>query len=232
MFYPFPKKIQLAASQAKWQLQSTQSVLVLVGVQQLKSQTDFNESILEANLLSLSKKAKALDIPVIDLNTDQSMYAMMQLGEFLSEGKQIIIAGLISPMLKQLIQHMSSISEQICIVNDAIVLDSQQQHIQWIANLTEQHLHHMNVQSVLRLWSLSAPTDYVLSEKGILLAIAEHLELEPLEIDPYRSLRAYGLDSIAMMSLIGLWRANGADIQYEFFAEHDTLAALLTKLKG
>lgn len=88
----------------------------------------------------------------------------------------------------------------------------------------------MNSYSVTRLWSLSAPTDYVLSAKGILLAVAEQLEMEPLQIDPLTDLRSYGLDSVGMVNLVGLWRASGANIRYEDFLQDASLKALLEKL--
>jgi Aryl carrier domain len=88
----------------------------------------------------------------------------------------------------------------------------------------------MSSYNLMRLWNLSAPTEFVLSAKGILLAIAEQLDMDALEIDPLIDLRSYGLDSIAMVSLIGLWRANGANIRYEDFLDDASLKALLEKL--
>ncbi len=35
MFYPLPKKIQLVTTQAKWSLSTMQSVLLVLGLQQL-----------------------------------------------------------------------------------------------------------------------------------------------------------------------------------------------------
>ena len=121
-------------------------------------------------------------------------------------------------------------TEQICVVDDAIMLNSQEQHIQWVDSITTQGLHHMNSYSVLRLWSLSAPKELIISAKGILLAVAEQLNMDALEIDPLQDLRSYGLDSVAMVSLIGLWRANGANIRYEDFLADASLKALLEKL--
>ncbi len=76
MLYSMPKKIQLAPSQAKWQLSSTQSVLVLVGLQNLRMQQGIQESGLMVNLIQLTNKAKALDIPIVDLYGDDLMQGM------------------------------------------------------------------------------------------------------------------------------------------------------------
>ncbi|CAB1213298.1 phosphopantetheine-binding protein [Acinetobacter bouvetii] len=227
MLYPMPKKIQLAPSQAKWQLSSTQSVLVLVGLQNLRMQAGIQDTDLMTNLIQISNKAKALDIPIVDLYGDDLMQGMQQLGEYASTHPQLIFAGQITPMLKQILPHLQSVTEQICVVDDAIHMHNQEQHIQWIDSISAQGLHHMNSYSVMRLWSLSAPKELILSAKGILLAVAEQLDIEPLEIDPLQDLRSYGLDSVAIVSLIGLWRANGANITYEDFLQHASLAKLL-----
>ena len=225
-----PKKIQFTPTQAKWQLSSTKSVLVLVGLQNLRMQVGIQDTDLMTNLIQITNKAKALEIPIIDLYGDDLLQGMQQLGEYATSHPQLIFAGQITPMLKQILPHLQSVTEQICVVDDAIELSSQEQHIQWVDSMTTQGLHHMNSYSVMRLWSLSAPKELILSAKGILLAVAEQLEMEPLEIDPLTDLRSYGLDSVAMVSLVGLWRANGANIRYEDFLEDTSLKALLEKL--
>ena len=230
MFYPMPKKIQFALSQAKWQLSSTQSVLVLVGLQNLRIQDGIQDTALMEHLIQLTNKAKALEIPIVDLYGDDLVQGMQQLGEYATAHPQLIFAGQITPMLKQILPHLHSVTEQICVVDDAIMLNSQEQHIQWVDSITTQGLHHMNSYSMLRLWSLSAPKELIISAKGILLAIAEQLNMDALEIDPLQDLRSYGLDSVAMVSLIGLWRANGANIRYEDFLADASLKALLEKL--
>lgn len=230
MFYPMPKKIQFALSQAKWQLSSTQSVLVLVGLQNLRIQDGIQDTALMEHLIQLTNKAKALEIPIVDLYGDDLLQGMQQLGEYATTHPQLIFAGQITPMLKQILPHLHSVTEQICMVDDAIMLNSQEQHIQWVDSITTQGLHHMNSYSVLRLWSLSAPKELIISAKGILLAVAEQLNMDALEIDPLQDLRSYGLDSVAMVSLIGLWRANGANIRYEDFLADASLKALLEKL--
>lgn len=76
MLYPMPKKIQFAPSQAKWQLSSTQSVLVLVGLQNLRMMQGIQDSVLMQNLIQISNKAKALDIPIVDLYGDDLIQGM------------------------------------------------------------------------------------------------------------------------------------------------------------
>ncbi|WP_180063554.1 phosphopantetheine-binding protein [Acinetobacter sp. YH16042] len=230
MLYPMPKKIQFAPSQAKWQLSSTQSVLVLVGLQNLRMQQGIQDTQLMENLIQLTNKAKALEIPIVDLYGDDLLQGMQQLGEYATTHPQLIFAGQITPMLKQILPHLYSVTEQICIVDDAIAMNNQEQHIQWVDSLSCQGIHHMSSYNLMRLWNLSAPTEFVLSAKGILLAIAEQLDMDALEIDPLTDLRSYGLDSVAMVSLIGLWRANGANIRYEDFLDGASLKALLEKL--
>ena len=230
MLYPMPKKIQFAPPLSKWQLSSTQSVLVLVGLQNLRMQQGIQDTQLMENLIQLTNKAKALEIPIVDLYGDDLLQGMQQLGEYATTHPQLIFAGQITPMLKQILPHLYSVTEQICIVDDAIVLNNQEQHIQWVDAMSGQGIHHMSSYNLMRLWNLSAPTEFVLSAKGILLAIAEQLDMDALEIDPLTDLRSYGLDSVAMVSLIGLWRANGANIRYEDFLDDASLKALLEKL--
>lgn len=225
MSYPMPKKIQLAPSNAKWSVASAQSVLLVVGMHDIRQQHD-NSELLD-HLNALIKKAKALEIQIVDIYGDDAQQGMQRLGELLSTHPQLMIAGKITATLKQLIAYFNSVTEQICIVDDAILLSNQEQHIQYIASISQLGLHHMNTYSLKRLWALSAPTAQILSAKGILLAIAEQLDLEPLEIDPTQDLTRYGLDSVAMVSLVGLWRANGANIRYEDFLEHKSLERLL-----
>ena len=231
MLYSLPKKVEMDLSQAKWRLESSQCVLVMVGLQSLRQMRHFEGSVLSEHLIALSKKAKALDILVLDLNPDQLMNAMLSLGDYVSQNKQIIIAGQITPTIKSIIQHISSITQQICMIDDALCLESKSQHIHWINSTVAMGLHHINTQTALRLWALSAPTEFILSEKGILFAIAEQLDMDALEIDPYCDLRRYGLDSIGIVSLTGLWRANGAHIRYEDFENGINLVDLIQRLK-
>ncbi|MDM1279206.1 acyl carrier protein [Acinetobacter indicus] len=227
MLYLMPKKIQLVPSQAKWQLASNESVLVLVGLQNLRMMVGIQDSDLMTHLIQISNKAKALDIPIVDLYGDDVLQGMQQLGEYASTHPQLIFAGQITPMLKQILPHLYSVTEQLCVVDDAILLANQEQHIQWIENISQQGLHHLTSYSLNRLWSLSAPLTYILSRKGILLAIAEQLDMDALDIDPHEDLRHYGLDSVSMVSLVGLWRANGANIRYEDLQSKPTLHGLL-----
>ncbi|MGA6877869.1 phosphopantetheine-binding protein [Acinetobacter sp. AND/436] len=232
MLYLMPKKIQLVPSQAKWQLASNESVLVLVGLQNLRMMVGIQDSDLMTHLIQISNKAKALDIPIVDLYGDDLMQGMQQLGEYASMHPQLIFAGQVTPMLKQILPHLMSVTDQIGVVDDAILLVNQEQHIQWIENISAQGIHHLNTYSLTRLWDLSAPSEYVLSTKGIMLAVAEQLDMDALEIDPYVDLKNYGLDSVAMVSLVGLWRANGANIRYEDLQSKPTLHGLLQILTG
>lgn len=232
MLYSLPKKVEMDLSQAKWRLESTESVLVVVGLQQLRQIVDFEGSELSEHLILLSKKAKALGIPILDLNSEQLMNAMVSLGDYVSQNKQIIFAGQITPTIKLVLQHISSITQQICMIDDAISLESKSHHIHWINSIVALGLHHMNTQTVLRLWALSAPTEFILSERGILLAVAEQLDMDALEIDPYYDLKLYGLDSVGIVSLVGLWRANGAHIRYEDFEKSIHLVDLIHHIKN
>lgn len=228
MFYPLPKKIQLASSQAKWALESRQSVLLLVDLEHL-SALDAEHAVLQ-HIQYMVKRAKALEIPIIKLKNSQDLHSMMTLGELVNLRQQVLVAGYITAQTKQCLAYLRSVTPHLCVVNDAIYLTNLEQHIQYIASVVEQQMHHMNCYSVLRLWSLSAPRSQILSSKGVLLAIAEHLALEPLEIDPDMDLRILGLDSVAMVSLVGLWRANGAEINYEAFQAQCSVKQLLQLL--
>lgn len=223
-----PKKIQFSQSQAKWQLATANSVLVLVGLQNLRMMAGIQDSDLMTHLIQISNKAKALDIPIVDLYGDDLIQGMQQLGEYASTHLQMIFAGQVTPMLKQILPHLQSVTEQICVVDDAILLLNQDQHIQWIENISAQGLHHMTSYSLARLWDVSAPSNYVLSTKGIMLAVAEQLNMDALEIDPYVDLKQYGLDSVAIVSLVGVWRAHGANVRYEDVLKHNSLHELVS----
>ena len=52
------------------------------------------------------------------------------------------------------------------------------------------------------------------------------VDIDALEIDPYVDLRNYGLDSVAVVSLVGVWRAHGDNIRYEDVRQHPSLHEL------
>lgn len=168
MLYAMPRKIQLSPSLAKWTLLSEESVLLVAGLNELRLLPDWEQSELNHNMLHTLKRAKALEIPVVDYSYQQDIQGLMQLGEQMTQRKQLIISGLISPQLKPLLSHLKSITDKVCLVDDAIQLTNQEQHIQWVENMTQQHVHHMNSHTVARLWSLTAPKEKILSYKGIL----------------------------------------------------------------
>ena len=227
MRYHLPKKIQLQSSHVKWTLQTEDSVLLIVGLEDLKQLSEWQNSALAEHIDQLCKRAQALEIPTIFLNQSVLNVGMMQLGQYMAASEvQLIIAGHISSLMKQVIQHTSSIIEKVCVVDDAVLANNLEQHIQWVDAQTTQNIHHMNSSSITRLWSLTAPKEMILSSKGVLLALAEHLDLAPLDIHPETDLREYGLDSVAMVTLIGLWRANGAEITYENFLKNNSLVKL------
>ncbi len=41
MFYPLPRKIQLAANTSNWSIESTQSILLMIGLNELKVLPDW-----------------------------------------------------------------------------------------------------------------------------------------------------------------------------------------------
>lgn len=232
MLYPLPKKIQFLPSQAKWSVHSNESVLLLIGLHELSHDLGAEQSELLKNLTQLVNKCKALEIPMIDVYGDDVIQGLQRLGELLSSRSQLMIAGKITPALKQILPHIQSVTEKICIVDDAVLLNSAEQHVQWIDTLTAQSLHHINTYTLKRLWSLSAPIEQVMSSKGILLAIAEQLDMDAMDIDPTMDLRDYGLDSIAIVTLVGLWRANGANVRYEDVLEQCSLQTLIPFVRG
>lgn len=227
MLYPMPKKIQFIPSQAKWQLSTTDSVLVLVGLQNLRAESGSQDTELMNNLLQISNRAKTLDIPIVDLYGDDLIQGMQQLGEYASTHPQLIFAGQISPMLKQIFPHLQSVTEQIAVVDDAISLNNQEQHIQWIDKNTEQGIHHISRYDLSRLWNLTAPSTYILSIKGLMLAVAEVLNIDVLEIDPYIELKHYGLTFAGCEYLLNLWRSHGANIEIQDFTLYPTLHDLV-----
>ena len=172
-----------------------------------------------------------LDIPILEIQSHDLNGGLMRLGQLVSVESQLIFIGKVSVLMKQIVQHAMSMTGKVCVVHDAILCEHQAQHIQCIDALVPQSVHHMNTYSLLRLWTLSAPKEQILSSKGVLLAVAEQLDLEPLEIDPTVDLRRYGLDSVAMVQLIALWRANGAQIRYEQFLQHASVNEIMSLLQ-
>ena len=82
----------------------------------------------------LSKRAQALEIPVMMIQSSQLQHTMLQLGQHLSSNTQaqVIMAGNLSPLFKQVMQLVLSITDYVAVVNDAILASSLEQHIQWI----------------------------------------------------------------------------------------------------
>ncbi|MCG9480415.1 acyl carrier protein [Acinetobacter pittii] len=233
MFYPLPRKIQLATSTSNWSIESTQSILLLVGLNELRVRPDWSEQPLAHHLELLSKRAQSLEIPVIFIDTAQLQQTMLELGQRLSSNTQaqVMMAGDLSPLFKQVMQLVLSITDQVSVVNDAILASSLEQHIQWVEKISFDSIQHVNTKTLIRLWSLSAPSSYILSDKGILLAIAEQVGRHPMEIHPEIDLRNYGLDQPAVNYLVDLWRANGARLSAEELMQAPTLQHIMQLLK-
>ncbi|AZC00240.1 acyl carrier protein [Acinetobacter pittii] len=233
MFYPLPRKIQLAASTSNWSIESAQSILLMVGLNELKLRPDWSEQPLANHLELLVKRAQSLEIPIIFIETSQLQQTMLELGQRLSSNTkaQVMMAGDLSPLFKQVMQLVLSITDQVSVVNDAILAANLEQHIQWVEKISFDHIKHLNTQSLMRLWSLSAPSSYILSDKGILLVIAEQLGRHPMEIHPEIDLRNYGLDQSAVNYLVDLWCANGASLSAEEIMQAPTLQHIMQLLK-
>ncbi|WP_245135855.1 acyl carrier protein [Acinetobacter nosocomialis] len=233
MFYPLPRKIQLAASTSNWPIESTHGILLMVGLNELENAPDWSHQPLADHLEMLSKRAQALEIPVIMIQSSQLQQAMLQLGQHLSSNTQaqVIMAGNLSSLFKQVMQLVLSITDYVAVVNDAILGSSLEQHVQWIEKISFDSIQHINTQTLMRLWSLSAPSSQVLSEKGILLAVAEQVGRHPMEIHPEIDLRNYGLDTAGVNYLVELWRANGASLSAEELMQTPTLQHIMQLLK-
>ncbi|NUG11095.1 acyl carrier protein [Acinetobacter seifertii] len=233
MFYPLPRKIQLAASTSNWSIESTHSILLMVGLNELENAPDWMNQPLADHLELLSKRAQALEIPVMMIQSSQLQQNMLQLGQQLSSNTQaqVIMAGNLSPLFKQVMQLVLSITDYVAVVNDAILAGSLEQHIQWIEKISFDSIQHINTQTLMRLWSLSAPSSQVLSDKGILLAVAEQVGRHPMEIHPEIDLRNYGLDAVGVNYLVELWRANGASLSAEELMQTPTLQHIMQLLK-
>ncbi|HDG7211216.1 acyl carrier protein [Acinetobacter nosocomialis] len=233
MFYPLPRKIQLAASTSNWPIESTHSILLMVGLNELENTPEWMNQPLADHLEMLSKRAQALEIPVMMIQSSQLQQAMLQLGQQLSSNPQaqVIMAGNLSPLFKQVMQLVLSITDYVAVVNDAILATSLEQHVQWIEKISFDSIQHINTQALMRLWSLSAPSSQVLSEKGILLAVAEQVGRHPMEIHPEIDLRNYGLDTAGVNYLLELWCANGASLSAEELMQTPTLQHIMQLLK-
>lgn len=233
MFYPLPRKIQLAANTSNWSIESTQSILLMIGLNELENAPDWAHQPLADHLELLSKRAQALEIPVIFIDASQLQQTMLQLGQRLSSNSkaQVVMAGNLSPLFKQVMQLVLSITDYVAIVNDAILAANLEQHIQWVEKISFDHIKHLNTQTLMRLWSLSAPSEYILSDKGILLAIAEQVGRHPMEVHPEIDLRNYGLNQSAVNYLVELWRANGASLSVEEVMQAPTMQHIMQLLK-
>ena len=233
MFYPLPRKIQLAPSTSNWSIESTHSILLIVGLNELENDADWMNQPLADHLEMLSKRAQSLEIPVMMIQSSQLQQVMLQLGQQLSSNTQaqVIIAGNLSPLFKQVMQLVLSITDCVAVVNDAILAGSLEQHIQWIEKISFDSIQHINTQTLMRLWSLSTPSSQVLSDKGILLAVAEQVGRHPMEIHPEIDLRNYGLDAVGVNYLVELWRANGASLSAEELMQTPTLQQIMQLLK-
>ena len=233
MFYPLPRKIQLAASTSNWPIESTHGILLMVGLNELENAYEWSHQPLADHLEMLSKRAQALEIPVMMIQSSQLQQAMLQLGQQLSSNTQaqVIMAGNLSPLFKQVMQLVLSITDYVAVVNDAILASSLDQHVQWIEKISFDSIQHINTQTLMRLWSLSAPSSQVLSEKGILLAVAEQVGRHPMEIHPEIDLRNYGLDTAGVNYLLELWCANGASLSAEELMQTPTLQHIMQLLK-
>lgn len=233
MFYPLPRKIQLAASTSNWPIESTHSILLMVGLNELENASEWSHQPLADHLEMLSKRAQALEIPVMMIQSSQLQQTMLQLGQQLSSNTQaqVIMAGNLSPLFKQVMQLVLSITDYVAVVNDAILASSLEQHVQWIEKISFGSIQHINTQALMRLWSLSAPSSQVLSDKGILLAVAEQVVRHPMEIHPEIDLRNYGLDTAGVNYLVELWRANGASLSAEELMQTPTLQHIMQLLK-
>ncbi|MDR6795579.1 acyl carrier protein [Acinetobacter calcoaceticus] len=233
MFYPLPRKIQLAANTSNWSIESTQSILLMIGLNELKVLPDWAGQPLADHLELLSKRAQALEIPVIFIETSQLQQTMLQLGQQLSANStaQVVMAGHLSSLFKQVMQLVLSITDYVAIVNDAILAANLEQHIQWVEKISFDHIKHLNTQTLMRSWSLSAPSEYILSDKGILLAIAEQVGRHPMEVHPEIDLRNYGLNQSAVNYLVNLWCANGASLSAEEVMQTPTLQHIMQLLK-
>ncbi|MBD0445311.1 acyl carrier protein [Acinetobacter nosocomialis] len=233
MFYPLPRKIQLAASTSNWPIESTHSILLMVGLNELENTPEWMNQPLADHLEMLSKRAQALEIPVMMIQSSQLQQAMLQLGQQLSSNPQaqVIMAGNLTPLFKQVMQLVLSITDYVAVVNDAILATSLEQHVQWIEKISFDSIQHINTQALMRLWSLSAPSSQVLSDKGILLAVAEQVGRHPMEIHPEIDLRNYGLDASGVNYLVELWRANGASLSAEELMQTPTLQHIMQLLK-
>jgi len=233
MFYPLPRKIQLAVSTSNWPIESTHSILLMVGLNELENAPDWMNQPLADHLELLSKRAQALEIPVMMIQSSQLQQTMLQLGQQLSSNTQaqVIMAGNLSPLFKQVMQLVLSITDYVAVVNDAILASSLEQNIQWIEKISFDSIQHVNTQTLMRLWSLSAPSSQVLSDKGILLAVAEQVGRHPMEIHPEIDLRNYGLDTAGVNYLVELWRANGASLSAEELMQTPTLQHIMQLLK-
>lgn len=205
----------------------------MVGLNELEKSPDWAHQPLADHLELLSKRAQALEIPVIFIDASQLQQTMLQLGQRLSSNAkaQVVMAGDLSSLFKQVMQLVLSITDYVAIVNDAILAANLEQHIQWVEKISFDHIKHLNTQSLIRLWSLSAPSEYILSDKGILLAIAEQVGRHPMEIHPEIDLRNYGLDQSAVNYLVEVWHANGASLSVEEVMQAPTLQHIMQLLK-
>ncbi len=97
------------------------------------------------------------------------LQGMQQLGEYASTHPQLIFAGQNHTYAETDLAAPYSVTEQICIVYDAIALNNQEQHIQWIDNMSARVFIILSTYSLTRLWNLRAPSEYrLVSQRHII----------------------------------------------------------------
>lgn len=89
----------------------------------------------------------------------------------------------------------------------------------------------MTTDNVLTAWSNQAEDQlHPLSKAGILRAVSEQLQLPAEEIQLQDDLLLLGLDSVRLMTLVGVWQACGSRVSFEDLAEQPTLDAWIGKI--
>lgn len=117
------------------------------------------------------------------------------------------------------------------LVGDALADFSREEHDLAIKYASTRCAQVMSTNQVLTAWSSSREKKvHPLSKAGILRAVSEQLQLPAEEIQLQDDLLLLGLDSVRLMTLVGVWQAYGSRVSFEDLAEQPTLDAWIEKI--
>lgn len=147
---------------------------------------------------------------------------------------QLIVCGVyahIGCLLSAAEAFMLNIQPFLC--GDALSDFSRAEHdmaLKYASQRCAQVMATQEVVQALAVTEQASEQQLGISADSILHLLSEQLEIPATEIQADDNLLLLGLDSVRLMSLVGHWQAQGAQVSFEDLAEEPTLAAWQEKL--